>query len=215
MSRRADIPKTSPAVPTSAATSVVQSKSGNNVSSSPKNFLDGKNKMKIGVVVLVALVAAVFLVKTIKKSRKKPEPEVTEEVAPPPQQWKTNFEAPPNPRPMPMARHHHMAPPPAPVRHVSSPPPPSTPQVSPGVKMRPAPRNVSMPPSDNGGVGGSIQTIRPESTRPEREESVNGMPPADSSPPPPSSDAPPPSNPPPPPPPPPLPKVDGSDMTAI
>lgn len=204
MSRRADIPKTSPAVP-AAATSVVQSKSGNNVSSSsPKSFLDGKNKMKIGVVVLVALVAAVFLVKTIKKSRKKQEPEVTEEVTPPPQQWKTNFEAPPNPRPR-----HHMPPPhPAPVRHVSPPPPP---HVNPGVKMRPAPRNVSIPPSDNGGVGGSIQNIRPESTRPDRQESENVIPPADSSPPPPSSEAPPPN----PISPPPLPQVDGSDMTAI
>ena len=152
MSRRPDV---IPAAPAPAAT-VVNSTTGT------KSSVWENPKVKVAAMLLVAVVAGVFLYRTIRKRQVKKDSRAQskeEEV----QQWQTNFEsAAPRPRPQPRAPSH----------------------VHPGVTARTMPRRQSapnannqaqMPPADVG-VAGSPMQMRAESTRPVREEGFSELP---------------------------------------
>ncbi len=149
MSRRPDV------VPAAPAATVVKSTTG------PKSAWENP-KVKVAAMLLVAVVAGVFLYRTIRKRQVKKDSNAQskeEEV----QQWQSNFEsAPPRPRPQPRAPAH----------------------VHPGVNARSLPRRQSMPNANNQaqvppadvGVAGSPMQMRAESTRPIREEGFSELP---------------------------------------
>lgn len=143
MSRRPDVP--APAVSTKSATG-------------PKALWDNP-KVKIGGILVVTVLAAWFLYRTVRKRQVKTASQPKEEEA---QQWQSNFEA-PRPRPRPRPVHAH-----------------------PAVTMKPAPRRQSvpnannqtqLPPADVGNAAGN--QLRPESTRPIRQEAFAEPPQSD------------------------------------
>lgn len=126
-------------------------------STGPKPLWDNP-KVKMGGILVVTVLAAWFLYRTVRKRQVKTASLPKEEEA---QQWQSNFEA-PRPRPRRPVHTH------------------------PAVTMKPAPRRQSvpnannqtqLPPADIGIAAGN--QIRPESTRPSRQEAFAEPPQSD------------------------------------
>ena len=147
-----------PEVPAPTAT-VVKSTTGTSLWENPK--------VKMGAIVLVALVAGWFLYRTIRKNQVKKESQATmkEEEA---KQWKTNFDTSP-PRPRPQFPRTHPA---VSARTMPAAVPP---------RHTPHANNPAQTPPANGFA--SSAQLRSESTRPTREEGFSDLPQADINPP--------------------------------
>ena len=121
-------------------------------------------KVKMGAILLVTIVAGWFLYRTVRKRQVVSE---TQSKLKEPQQWQSNFDAPPRPRPTPSR--------PPPARPVKAAPPRQT--------NIPNANNIApLPQPDVGSTAGSGSRMVPENTRPVREKGFAEMPKADLSP---------------------------------